>query len=238
VSSSINEAAYTCPCGAVVREDVCLSNPGYFCTYGYIPPPSGYCCCCSPQVTAPAPSPTPVTTASPSLTISVSPPPPWSVGESLTITVSLQNAPSYITSDTILVYANGTQIGVVQVYRSLPLPIIPLTALGTFSGSMTWTIPQQYAGQRLVFTASDIILHLTSNAVAGMVTGQATPTTTPTTSPTAIPTVPTLPTTFISPPPSAIPSVQKPSKTGLIIGGVVGAAAVAGLLYFLLRHTV
>jgi hypothetical protein len=157
----------------------------------------------------------------------------------------LQNAPSYITSDTILVYANGTQIGVVQVYRSIVVPIIPLGALGTFSGSMTWTIPQQYAGQRLVFTASDIILHLTSNAVdrksvavAGMVTGQAVPTTTPTTSPTAIPTVPTLPTTFISPPPSAIPSVQKPSKTGLIIGGVVGAAAVAGLVYFLLRHTV
>jgi hypothetical protein len=71
-----------------------------------------------------------------------------------------------------------------------------------------------------------------------MVTGQAVPTTTPTTSPTAIPTVPTLPTTFISPPPSAIPSVQKPSKAGLIIGGVVGAAAVAGLVYFLLRHTV
>jgi len=224
-SSSITEAAYTCPCGVVVREDVCLSNPGYFCTYGYIRPPPGYCCCCSPQVTAPAPTPTPVTTVSPSLTISVSPPPPWRVGESLTITVSLQNAPSYITSDTILVYANGTQIGVVQVYRSLPLPIIPLGALATFSGSMTWTIPQQYAGQRLVFTASDIILHLTSNAVAGMVTGQA------------VPTVPTLSTTFISPPPSAIPSVQKPSKTGLIIGGVVGAAAVAGLLYFLLRHT-
>jgi hypothetical protein len=89
------------------------------------------------------------------------------------------------------------------------------------------SIPPEYAGQTIKIKAIDMVL-LESNEVTGYVMAPSptpTPTPTPTPSPSLIipsPTLITTPTVSVTP-------------TGLIIGGVVGAAAVAGLIYFVTR---
>jgi len=172
------------------------------------------------------------------LSLKVKPSPPWYVGETLQLTVSLCEeywsiVPGQGWIDQVMITVNGKPTTYIDFLSSEP-------------GYGYITISPEYAGQTIKIKAIDMLL-LESNEVSGYVIAPSptpTPTPTPTPSPSLIipsptlittPTVPTLPTTFISPPPSAIPSVQKSSKTGLIIGGVVGAAAVAGLLYFVTR---
>jgi hypothetical protein len=114
----------------------------------------------------------------------------------------------------------------------------PTTYIDFFSSEPGYgyiTIPPEYAGQTIKIKAIDMLL-LESDEVSGYVMAPSptpTPTPTPTPSPSLIIPSPTLITT---PTVSVTPTVaQKPSKTGLIIGGVVGAAAVAGLIYFVTR---
>ena len=161
------------------------------------------------------------------LSLKVKPSPPWYVGETLQLTVSLCEeywsiVPGQGWIDQVMITVNGK-------------PTTYIDFLSSESGYGYITIPSEYAGQTIKIKAIDMLL-LESNEVTGYVMAPSpTPTPTPTPMPSPSLIIPS-PTLITTPMVSVTPTVvQKPTSTGLIIGGVVGAAAVAGLLYFVTR---